>query len=440
MDFNELSGKVVTPCDDTYGISRLEYNLSINKFPLAINYCYKQEDVCVAIKWCRRNNVNIRIRTGGHNYEGYSTGNGVLIIDTSKMNKIEVNTESDTVKIQAGTKLASIYSTLAKYGMGFPGGTCPTVGISGVVLGGGIGLSTRLFGLAADNLVELELVNWKGELLTANEHENPELFWACRGAGGGNFGVAISYTFKTYKVDKITLIELRWNAESRESFLNTWQHWLSTADKRISCFAGFSDNGIFLNSFFYGTPQEARKILEDFLSLDGLLPESRIEYVPFIDAVKAIFAQYGPPNKFQATGRFVYKKLTAETIQKLVELVNNSPIKNTGEIRLYSLGGKVKDLDNTDTAFFYRKAHYIMAITIEWNNKEEEAACKKWLAEGLRYIESFTEGSYINFPYLYLENYLYQYYGFNVKRLRKVKRIYDPYNIFKFQQSIKDKD
>ena len=89
-------------------------------------------------------------------------------------------------------------------------------------------------------------------LLTANRHVNCELFWACRGAGGGNFGVVIAYTFKVYKVDKITVIQLRWNEVSRENFLNLWQCWLKTANRKISCFAGFNKEGIYLNGFFYG--------------------------------------------------------------------------------------------------------------------------------------------------------------------------------------------
>lgn len=437
MDYSELSGKVITPIDKEYNTLRKEYNLSINKFPLTLVYCYNSQDVANAIKWSRQYGVEIRIRSGKHNYEGYSTGNGVLVIDTSYMNKIEINTEQNTVKIEAGARLAAIYTKLYQSGYGFPGGTCPTVAISGVVLGGGIGLSSRLHGLATDNLLELQLIDAEGNLLTANKDINPDLFWACRGAGGGNFGVAVSYTFKLFKVEEVTLIQLRWTPECRGQFLDLWQHWLRTADRRISCFAGFNDEEIFLNSFFYGTVEEAKIVLRNFLSLKGLLPESSIKPVPFIDAVMAIASQYDPPNPFKATGRFVYRHLSKDIIRKLVKYVDNTPSKGSGWIRLYSLGGAVSDVANNETAFYFRNAHYIMAITAEWNEEEDASLYKSWVADGFNFIETFTDGSYVNFPYRKLSNYLYKYYGNNVDRLKKVKKLYDPQNIFKFHQSIR---
>jgi len=160
------------------------------------------------------------------------------------------------------------------------------------------------------------MINDKGNLITANKCTNSELFWACMGAGGGNFGVVVSYIFKVYKVDKITVIQLRWNEVSRNKFFELWQSWLRTADRRISCFAGFNKEGIYLNGFFYGTKSEAEEILKSFLLLPGLLKSSSIKYVSFIDAVRAIGSFYGPPDRFKATGRFVYRTLSEINIKK----------------------------------------------------------------------------------------------------------------------------
>lgn len=437
MNYSGLTGKVVTRFDEEYDVLRKDYNLAINKFPLAIVYCYNSQDVSNAIRWCRKHDVDIRIRTHGHNYEAYSIGNDVLVIDTSLMNKIEIDTRRDTAKIEAGANLRQVYSMLADRGYGFPGGTCPTVGISGLVLGGGIGLSSRRFGLVTDNLLELEIVNAEGKLLVANQYRNSDLFWACRGAGGGNFGVVVSYTFSVFKAEKVTLIQLRWSPEARVEFLALWQHWLRTADRRISCFAGFNGTGIYLNSFFYGTEKEARRILRDFLLLPGLSPNSVIKSVPFIEAVNAIGAMYGPPMRFKSTGRFVYKTLSRKTIQRLVRHVDNSPDKSSCRISIYTLGGAVKDMASSETAFYYRNARYIMAITADWDKGENPDIYRRWVAEGFDFIESFTNGSYVNFPYRELEDYQHEYYGENIYKLKRVKRIYDPHNIFRFQQSIR---
>ncbi|WP_026884111.1 FAD-binding oxidoreductase [Clostridium akagii] len=437
MSFNELTGKVITPSDKEYDILRLEYNLAINKFPLAIVYCYDYVDVSNAIKWCRRNHVRLRIRNGGHNYEGYSTGTGILIIDTLYMNKIDIDTEQNIAKIQSGALLGNIYSKLWDQGYGFYGGTCPSVGISGLVLGGGIGLSCRNFGLVTDNLLELQIVDESGKLLTVNRNINPELFWACRGAGGGNFGVVICYTFKVYKVDKITLIQLRWDGSSRDKFFDLWQRWLKTAPIKISCFSGFNKNSIYLNGFFYGSKSEAEKILEKFLLLPGLLDDSSIEHVPFIDAVGAIGSFYGPPNRFKATGRFVYRTLTKGNIKNLIEYVDMSPGEDSCYIRLYSLGGKIKNLPNNYSAYYYRSAKYIIGITADWEKDENAKLYTSWVEEVFKYVKPLTDGCYVNFPYAELKNYGYAYYGGNYHDLKKVKRTYDPNDIFKFQQSIK---
>lgn len=437
MNLGELTGKVITPCDSEYALLRLEYNLDINKFPLAIVYCYNPVDVSNAVKWSRRYHIELRIRTRGHNYEGYSTDNDVLVIDTMYMNKIYIDNNKDIAIIQAGANLGCIYSKLAEQGYGFNGGTCPSVGISGLLLGGGIGLSCRYLGLVIDNLLEIKIVTDNGILLTANRHVNSELFWALRGAGGGNFGVATSYIFKVHKVDKITVIQLRWNAISREDFLDLWQCWLRTVDRKISCFAGFNKEGIYLNGFFYGDKFEAEKILECFLRLPGLLKVSSIEYVPFINAVRAIGSFYGPPNRFKATGRFVYKDLSKINIKKLVEYVDKSPGEDNCFIRLYSLGGAIKEIPSNYSAYYYRNARYIIGITADFEKNDHAQIYKNWVAEVFKYLKPLTNGSYVNFPYAELKNYGFEYYGENYCDLKKIKKVYDPQNVFKFEQSIK---
>ncbi|WP_446651655.1 FAD-binding oxidoreductase, partial [Anaerospora hongkongensis] len=149
MNCKELSGAVVVPGDPEYEQARQDYNIAIEQYPAIIVYCFDEYDVANAICWSREKGFKLRIRSGGHNYEGYSNGTCKMVIDTSPMNQICVNTSDETVRVQAGTRLLPLYECLAKYGFGFPGGTCPTVAISGLVLGGGIGLSTRYLGLTA---------------------------------------------------------------------------------------------------------------------------------------------------------------------------------------------------------------------------------------------------------------------------------------------------
>ncbi|OFD81220.1 FAD-linked oxidase [Bacillus mycoides] len=155
LSYEGLTSEIITRYDCEYEEARQEWNRAIQKFPLSIIYCFTKWDVSNAIIWARKNEITIRIRSGGHHYEGYSVGNNVLVIDISKMNSMQLNEHKNTLVIQGGAQNKQIYDFISSKGYPFPGGTCPTVGVSGYTLGGGWGYSSRYFGLGYDNLIEL---------------------------------------------------------------------------------------------------------------------------------------------------------------------------------------------------------------------------------------------------------------------------------------------
>lgn len=439
MKYKGLTGNIVVPGDFQYERARQEWNEAVNKYPCAIVYCFNLCDVSNAILWSKRYGVKLRIRSGGHHYEGYSTGTDNLVIDTTFMNSIQVNCDDDMVEVQAGTRLINLYETLSKCGYTFPGGTCPTVAISGLVLGGGIGLSARYLGLAADSLVEAEMIDARGNRLTVSNCRHSNLFWALRGAGGGNFGVVTSYKFHLSKVAKITLIQLEWhnNRPARLEFLKVWQEWLKNLDRRITAFGGIYKQGAWTNAFFYGRPAEAEEILRPLLNIPGITLRN-IEYVDFFDAVKEIGKHYPDGEAFKSGGRFVQRRLSQEQLEKLINIMDNAPTDAASFISVYSLGGAVKDINIDHTAFFYRHADYIMGVSSTWKTEEEARVHTQWVATGYRYIYTFSEGSFINFPYSDVPNYMQAYYGKHIQRLECVKQRYDPHNVFTFPQSIKN--
>ncbi|MEG6584834.1 FAD-binding oxidoreductase [Dendrosporobacter sp. 1207_IL3150] len=438
MKYTGLTGKIVVPGDPEYAQAREDYNIAINRYPSVIVYCSDAGDIANAILWSRKHGIELRVRSGGHDYEGYSNGTLKMVIDTSTMNKIEVNNQEGTVEVQAGTRLLPLYECVYKHGYTFPGGTCPTVAISGLVLGGGIGLSTRYLGLTADSLLEANMLDFEGRQITANYHCNSDLFWALRGAGGGNFGVISDYKFKLKsKVDNITLVQLRWdnNILARNSFLKVWQEMLYQLDRRISLFGGIYKAGAWVNAFFYGTVSEARRILQPLLDIPGLTLDT-IKYVPFINAIKTIGAIYPKQEAFQAAGRFVQRFFSREELGRLIDIVDKAPSENNSSIRVYSLGGAVRDIKAHETAFSYRQADYIIALVSSWHCKEEAEKHRRWVGVGYKYVHTITCGSYINFPYSKTPDYEQAYFGHNLTRLQYIKKTYDPLNIFCFPQSI----
>ena len=207
----ELSGKVVTPGDAGYANGRLVYDTVYdNVRPRAIAYCESTEDVERAVGWAGRHDIRIAARCGGHSYGGYSTTRGV-VVDVTRMNRISVGDGVATVG--AGTLLIDLYSRLWRRRVTVPGGSCPTVGIAGLALGGGVGLSGRRFGTTADNIRELTIVTADGEALVCSANQNEDLYWACRGGGGGNFGIVSSFVFDTHPVDEVTtyFVEFPWS-------------------------------------------------------------------------------------------------------------------------------------------------------------------------------------------------------------------------------------
>lgn len=445
LNLQGLTGKVITKFHCEYEQARQEWNRSIQKFPLVIVYCYTNFDISNAIMWARKYKVNIRIRTGGHHYEGYSVGNNVLVIDISKMNCLEFIPKGQKLKMQGGVKNEQVYNFISSKGYPFPGGTCPTVGVSGYTLGGGWGYSCRKFGLGCDSLLEIELIDYRGNLIVANEQCNSDLFWACRGGGGGNFGVIVSMTFKLpLKVDKVTFVEIYWptaSSEIQQLFLEKWQKWLVNLDHRItlgvSLYNSVSEGlAIYGRGLFYGTPEEARDILQPLVCIDG--GTINLEYISFLDAVEKIEASYPRSEQFKSTGRFVYRYYDRQEIKNIISLIQERASGSIfAAISLYALGGKVSSINKEDTAFFYRDAHYILGIQSIWENPIFKKDNVQWVEQRFNYIKTITQGSFINFPYSELKDYMSAYYGRNAGRLRKINKKYDPLNLFTFPQGIK---
>ena len=443
--FHGLSGRVVMPCDPLYNQYRQGWNRAIQKYPSVINYCTNENDVKSAIIWSRRNGIPLRIRSGGHNYEGYSNGDCVLVIDVSEMDAIELDEQNGLVRMQPGVLNEQIYSTVSSRGYPFPGGLCPTVAVSGFTLGGGWGLSCRYLGLGCDSLEEIEIADCAGRVLKASGRVNPDLFWACRGGGGGNFGVVTELTFRLPpKTGIVTLVELDYpdaaNSEM-EQFIDTWQRWLIDLDERITLRAGLYDlsiegRGIYGTGIFYGTIAEAQQILQPFTEIPG--GTVSLEEMTFLQAIQIIEQSYPSSEKFQNASGFAFRQYSMLEIRNIVELIDRrAQGAVNAAVSLYALGGKVRDVAPRDTAFYYRHAAYIMALQSVWEDDRFASENRQWVYERYGFLKSITEGSFVNFPYSCITDYGSEYYGENISRLRRVKCSYDPGNVFCFAQSIR---
>ena len=221
----ELDGHLVIRGAPGYAHAHLLWNPRFDGIkPLAVAYAATIADIRRVIRWADRYDVHLATRSGGHSFAGYSTTPG-LVVDLSRLSKVHLNTDG-TASVAAGAKLGSVYGRLWSVGRAVPFGTCEDVGVSGLTLGGGHGYSSRAFGLACDNVTEVEIVTADGRLRVCNAHTEPDLFWALRGAGAGNFGIVTKFVFRTHPVDSVTTVTSSGRGRTCERWPRPGKHLL----------------------------------------------------------------------------------------------------------------------------------------------------------------------------------------------------------------------
>jgi FAD/FMN-containing dehydrogenase len=448
----ELTGRVVHAQDPFYDKARLvsNYYASKNKFPDTIVYCRNVQDVQHAILWAKCQKLSVRIRSGGHNHEGFSTGNKAVVIDVSEMKGATIDKARGLATIQPGVTGGELYAILFKEGFTQAGGTCKDVGLSGLVLTGGMGPLLRIHGLTCDTLISFDIVDANGQLLHATkDNEHKDLFWACCGGGAGNFGVLTSIVLRIYPAKPVTWFNIGWDWDQPvEKIIATWQDLFLEADKKW-----FSHLDLWAKAFpseklkkqpikvlgvFYGSPEEAKQSLAPFLRI-GRPDNQTIEWVSWEKAIRSfeeatsVFLTDKP--EYKSTGAFAMNPLPPEAIKTIVNTLQNtkSPLLN---VLLFSLGGAIQDKQPTDTAYFYRDAKFFLCYSSQWLQEKDDIRQIQEVDALRQSLAPYTQGDYVGNPDRSLKDYLTTYYGENVARLQIVKRKYDPQNLFQYEQSV----
>lgn len=441
MDFNALSGVVVTKESPNYEECCLSWNRAIEKHPLVIVYCQENQDVIQAIKWAKQYGVPFRIRSGTHHYEGYSTGDQLLVIDVSCMNRIELN--ETTVKVQGGVRNRELYEAVCGAGYPFPGGGCPTVGVAGYTLGGGWGYSSRLFGLGCDQLIEAEVITAEGQLIVANANQHEDLFWALRGSGGGNFGVVTSLTYRLpEKIEMATLINIDYEHVGFAKVVDValrYQRFFKNLDRRLNLKMAMYNSetkgkGVKLTGLFYGSKEEA----QDLLSLFQDATDFDFDYMTVLQANREIQDSHPEFEMYRSGGRFIHRDYSADELLTMLDLIDERAQGSLyTAITFYGLGGAIAGIEKDETAFYYRDASFILGFQSVWEDPKYRAINNEWVLERFNVLATYTRGSFINFPIVQPGDYEKNYYGDNLEALKAVKRKYDPEGIFNFEQAIK---
>jgi FAD/FMN-containing dehydrogenase len=432
-----LTGRVIWPQDPAYEEARQSFNARFSRFPSAIVVCDNTNDVRHAVRWARQEGMPLRARSGGHSYEGFSTVDGGLVVDVGGLTGIEVDVSRGEAVIGAGVRLLDCYRRLWEHGVTIPAGTCPSVGIAGLTLGGGIGFLSRQYGLTCDNLLAVELVDANGDVLRASESEHADLFWALRGGGGGNFGIATAFTFRVHPIGDVTICTVTWPWDDVAEVLDAWQRWAPFVDERLT--VGFvvpdrSEGVVVASGQFTGSAAELPPLLEPLLRA-GTPNTPVIQSVPFLTAVEQ-FA--GPPvthSTFKNTGAFIYEPWSDEAIATFVEHMRASPT-TANVVGFFPWGGAIAAVDPAATAMVHRRALLDVQYQAYWHDAADEEADVAWVRAIRTAMLPFTTGDYVNYIDADIADWATAYYGANLARLRQVKAEYDPDDLFNGPQSI----
>lgn len=447
-----LTGGIILKGDPNYDKARLvsNYYNSKGKFPKVIVYAQSTQDVQNAVLWARCNKVPLRIRSGGHNHEGYSTGEGALLIDVSEMKDLKLDKTNNIATIQPGLNNLELYNKLFQEGLTHVGGTCSEVGLSGLVLSGGMGPLLRREGLTCDNLISVDIVDANGKILHATkDNEHKDLFWATCGGGGGNFGIITSMNIRVFPAIDVTWFNIGWDwNQPIDQVISAWQEFFTKQDRNwyshLDLWAKHFPSDklkklpVQILGVFWGSAEQAKKELAPLLNIGdpSLVTFEKVDWnkaIKLIEDSTAVFLTDKP--EYKSTGAFVRNNLPPDALNILNTTLkeSTSPLLN---VLVFSMGGATADIAPTQTAYFYRDAKFFINYSIQWLKDNEDIEKKAELTSLRNKLLPYTIGDYVGNPDPDLKNYLTDYYGTNAKKLQCVKLKYDPENIFHFEQSI----
>lgn len=447
---NNTQGQVILPQDNSYDEARTIYNAMIDKRPRIILKCKDKEDIVQAVNIAQENNLEVSIRSGGHNGAGLSMVNDGLVIDLSEMKSIKINPNEKTVIVEPGNTLSDLDKATHEHGLALPVGINSTTGIAGLTLGGGLGYLSRKGGLAIDNLLEAEVVLASGELMTTNAFKNPDLFWALRG-GGGNFGVVVSFTFNLIPIKNVYAGPMFWPLEQAEETMKFYDKTIKNASNDLYGFFAFLTvppaepfpEHLHMKKVcgivwcYTGDMEKAKEVFNPIRAFGPPILDFVAE-LP-MPALNSMFDELYPPGyQWYWKGNY-FDELTDECIQEHIKHGSQLPTMFS-TMHLYPIDGKVHETAQEDTAWANRGARWAQVIVGVSPDPTEADRITKWSRDYNEAMKPYAlGGGYVNFMMQDDQARVKESYGVNFNRLRKIKKKYDPDNFFHMNQNIKPK-
>jgi FAD/FMN-containing dehydrogenase len=402
--------------------------------PQIVLRCRSVADVVLALACARESGVHIVPRGGGHSFAGRSTTDGI-VLDLSHLD--EITMDGEVARIGAGARLAGVYGALHERGRTIPAGCGPTVGIAGLTLGGGFGLLGRKYGFTVDRLVGARVVLADGRVVDCDRDREPDLFWALRGAGGGQFGVVTDLVFATVPEPAAVPFEMHWPRTDAAAVIATWQRWApDVPDEFTANLTLVADPGGPGEVVLFGasllTVAATRDLLDAFRTATGAHADIAIGETRPYHRLKAVLAEQDPHEQpasgLRIRSEFFGKSMRPRTIRALIDAFGAHRDERR-RLTFMPMGGAYNRVPASATAFAHRNERYLVEQVAEAGSAWVDASWAIAHADGSGRV-------YPNFPDPALEDGPAAYHAENLPRLTAVKAAYDPDRLFTFPQSV----
>jgi FAD/FMN-containing dehydrogenase len=436
-----IAGSVLAADDERYDAARAVHNGLIDRRPALIIRARDAQDVVAALDFARSDGLEVSVRGGGHNVAGRAVTNGGVMIDLAEMKNIAVDPERRTATAEGGVTWNELNEAAGSHGLAVTGGAVSTTGIAGYTLGGGLGWLMGKYGLACDNLEAVELVTAAGEVLEVDAQSHPDLFWALRG-GGGNFGVATSFTYRLHPLGTITGGLIAHSIDTGPDLLRFYRDAVAGASDDLTVFAGLvhapDGSGVKLAALVMchaGEPDRAARELEPFLSFGSPLM-TQVGPMPYPQMNTLLDAGY-PAGSLNYWFSSFTRGLPDALIDTACERFASVPSTSTA-ILFEHFHGAVTRVGSTATAVPHREPGWNLLIPSVWHDPAATEDNIRWTRETFSALSShFAGGRWLN--YLgddQADDAVRAAYGPNYERLREIKRRYDPDNVFHLNHNI----
>ncbi len=443
-----LTGRVVRPEDPGFADASMGWDELFVHYPLVIVYAQDTQDVVNALAWARQNDVALRVRSGGHSLEGWSNVDNGLVIDVSELKSTRIDARARVAKVGAGLSQLEAVTTLAQQNLAVTTGTEGSVGLSGATLGGGFGFLTRYLGMACDSLIGAEVVVPSGSdcatAIQVGPRENPDLLWALRGAGNGNFGIVTSLTYKVAPLKSVAYLQATWNGlGDLHGVFDGWQRTAPKSDIRLGTQLEVHRNQVLLFAVLAeGTDTQVRALLEPVLSVGTPNVSVQTGNWGTVYSGFQIPTAVEPAN-WKFFSQFTREPFPDEAIGVIGSFMQTAPTDDSNFFT-QAFGGAVRRPPHGGTAFPHRDALFYSEPGAGWGTRGVPGSgdaltprAQAWIAEFSQALRPYVDGAYVNVPNIGMQDWETAYWGRrNFGRLRMIKAKYDPQNVFQYEQSI----